>query len=29
MTETGISIQSELTEKYGAFYYIFGILKYC
>lgn len=29
MTETGTNIQSELTEKYEAFYYIFGILKYC
>lgn len=29
MTETETSIQNELTEKYEAFYYIFGILKYC
>lgn len=28
MTETETSIQSELTEKYEAFYYIFDILKY-
>lgn len=27
-TETGTSIQNELTEKYEAFYYVFGILKY-
>lgn len=29
MTETGTSIQNELTEKYEAFHYIFGIPKYC